>query len=176
MKSLRLLRLFLLAVLVFVVYGISAVNPKTVTETKSYNGNEYNIELYNNFIYTVTNKKYIFPESEITNTTHLDGENWNNYQKRVFINSNSVFFKIRDIALSVFPDSLRNTLLNNGFIMGSTFDAKSGNLVGISVAFFKKIKSLVPLEKVYEIEQKIMNAHLNAGKQKLKDPSKKYFQ
>ena len=174
MKSLRLLRLFLLAVLVFVVYGISAVNPKTVTETKSYKGNVYNME-YSKYFCTVTNRKYMFPESEITNTTHFDDESWEDYQKRI-ISSDGVLAKILNMGLSVFPDSLRGTLRKNDFGIGVIFDTQSGNLVGINVGFDKNIQSLVPLEKVYEIEQKIMNAHLNAGKQKLKDPSKKYFQ
>lgn len=164
-------RIFIIIVLAFI--PICAFSQfRYTTSTEVYNGNTYEIHDYGS-MYSVTNNKYMLPTDMVSGVSPYPDEMQYSYWLRM---RNQFMNKIDSIKLSVFTPAQVVEIKRLGSISTSHYwDTKTHDYVGVGFAFAIGLKDIVTLEKLYEIEQKLANAHLNAGEQHLSEPEKKYF-
>lgn len=169
MKKLRL-------IMAMVLLSVTS-NILSQTEFKknieAYKSNVYEVKDYGS-LYFVTNKKHPWPQGDITYAKLLEREDMWTYFKRV---RKENYDKVDSVAYSVFTPEQVAVIKGNGNIGVSPFwYTKTGDYAGAYFSFNFKLKDIVTIAKVYEMEQALFKTAINAGKRMdFEDPTKKYF-
>ena len=149
--------------------ALSQSDWNTVVET--YNGCEYivkNTEL----TYAITNKKYDLAK-EATCDIEFDGETEAEFEARrvsvcecIYEEADAIF-DFGNIPVSI--DDL------NKLTMVCYFDSTTKDYVGAYFIFDAEVKDYFTLEKINQLEEKLLEANINAGTTNLLNPNEKYF-
>lgn len=100
-------------------------------------------------------------------------ENMPAYYKRM---RKQMYEKVNSMAydvLNILPTAENKKRM--GLSVDCYWYAETGDYAGVRFSFDSKAKGIITIGKIYEIEKKLKSAHLNAGRQGLEDPTKKYF-
>ena len=138
--------------------------------TETCNANEYIVKS-NKYFYSITNKKYAF--KGVTVDIEFDGEREDAFEKR----REGLLESIYKIANGVFDFSniplSRKSLYKLSLIC--YFDSKTKDYVGVYFLFDTEVKNYITLQKLNLLENKLLQANINAGRTNLLEPNAKYF-